>query len=196
MKQLTLLSFLGLLLMGACTKSKSPTPTPSGPGTTTSSPYYFDFTVGSAVHNINTNFPQYMVLLGMEGLGGYEVSNMTTTIPSVGLGFRWWNKDTVRESDVMSLVGRTIYFDDTAINVQINYDSTLAMYREWYSVDTSDHDFYVKVNSITFLKNDTTLSTPVRVYEITGSCSAIIRDQTAAVLTGQFDFLIAGNITK
>jgi len=190
------MSLLCLLLIGACTKSKSPTPSGTG---SISSPYYFNFSIGSAIHYLNTNFPIYNVGMRTRGLGGNEIGDTNTLIPRINLNIFWKHKDTVYESDLMSLVGRTIYFDDTAIGINLEYDSSKINYSGWFSDDTSDHNYYVKVKSIAFLKNDTAFLNPIRVYVINGTCSAVIQQDTSRIATltnGQFNFLFAGQITK
>lgn len=59
----------------------------------------------------------------------------------------------------------------------------------------SDHSFFVKVNSITYLKKDTTIFNPVAVYVINGTCRAVIENpdkkKLQLVTDGEFNFLVS-----
>jgi hypothetical protein len=63
----------------------------------------------------------------------------------------------------------------------------------WYSNDTSNTSYYVKVTNIVFLKNDTTLGNPIRTYVITGTCAGVMSqsDSIAILSGGVFNFVIS-----
>jgi hypothetical protein len=188
-KTIALFSAGFLLLFGACKKDSKTTPTP--PPTPPPSPYYFKSTFLGVNYNLNANFPQYMTFYANE-VGGYQVADLSL-FPSFGLSISWPNGDTVRESDIMGLVGKTLYFNDTVhIFPSLTFDQTSAL-GTWYSKDTTNESFNVKITNVTFLKKDTTLGTPLRTYVATGSCNAIMYkgDSTATLSAGQFNFVIS-----
>jgi hypothetical protein len=100
--------------------------------------------------------------------------------------------DTVTESDVMGLIGKTLYFSDTTIHPDLTFDENLTS-ETWDSDDTTNTSYYMKITNVVFLKNDTTLGTPVRTYVVTGTCSAILsQGSNASIFSGgQFNFIIS-----
>jgi hypothetical protein len=98
-----------LVLVSSCKKDKSAANNNNNNNLT--SPYYFNFTLNGTSYKFNDDFPQYISFYTNE-IGGYQVAN-GSVFPSVGLSFNWPEGDTVRESDIMGLVGKTFYFYDT-----------------------------------------------------------------------------------
>jgi hypothetical protein len=185
MKKLLLL-ILPVILFAACKKSDdNPNPNPNP-----TNPYYFKFNLGGTAYNLNFNLPQYMPFYTDE-VGGYQVGDGNFNF-SMGLRLRWKNIDTVRESDLMGLVGKTLYFNDTvSVYPELSFDTTLVS-ETWYSVDTLNSNYNVKINSITFLKNDTAFN-PLKVYVINGTCTAIMEESNSRLplSSGQFNFIVS-----
>ncbi len=188
------LLFLGsiLFLLAACTKKdKTTTPTP----TPVAHPYYFKFNLNGTAYNFNSNQPQFVYLYNNE-FGGYQGSTDMNLFPSVGLRLTWLGIDTLKESDVMALTGKTIYFNDTTIRPEITYDANSSLSDSWTSVDTSKTSYYVKIATVKYLKIDTALTTLVRTYELTGTCSALMTDDNShstfkELTSGDFHFIVS-----
>ena len=191
MKNLTLFLASFLLLVSACKKEKSTSSNNNNNNNNPTSPYYFKFTLNGASYNFNANIPQYMPFYANE-IGGYEVAN-GNLFPSAGLRLSWHTGDTVKESDVTGLVGKTLYFSDTNIHPEISYDEANLSINTWYSIDTANTSYNVKITNVTFLKKDTSAGHPLRTYVITGTCNAVISnsDSTAVFSAGSFNFIIS-----
>ena len=190
MKNLCIPFIVALLLVtAACTKKKS-TPNPGPDPVPVASPYYFKFTLSGSSYNYTADIPQYMPFYANEA-GGYEVEN-GNLLPSAGLRLSWPSDDTVKESDLTGLIGKTLYFSDTLIHPEVSFD-TAAAATEWLSVDTANTSYNVKITNVTFLKNDTTLGYAIKTYVITGTCSAVISDGTSNRIFsgGSFNFIIS-----
>ena len=186
MKNLVLFLASFLLLMSACKKDKS-----SGSNNNTANPYYFKFTLNGSNYNLNANFPQYMPFYTNE-IGGYQDAN-TGLFPSVGLRLSWAIGDTVKESDVIGLVGKTLYFNDITIHPEISFNEANTTIPTWFSEDTANTSYNVKITNVTFLKKDTSAGNPLRTYVITGTCTAVISnsDSTGIFSAGSFNFIIS-----
>lgn len=174
-----------LLFAAGCKKDDTSTPTPVVP----TSDYYFKFKFDGANYNLNADFPQYMPFNANEA-GGYQEADWSLE-RSVGLRLRWPLYDTVSESDVMSLKGKTLYFSDTLVQPELTYDTSLSAVG-WASVDTGNTDYNVKITDVTFLKKDTTAGNPVRTFVITGTCNAVMMNGSTTKIfsDGQFHFII------
>ena len=186
MKNQLLFLFSFLLLATACKKKDTPAPA------TPANPYYFKFTFNGTSSNFNSNQPQYMPFNANE-IGGYQGSGQLNLYPSVGLRLTWPSNDTVKESDVMGLVGKTLYFSDTTITPELTWDKDAPGTDSWISVDTFNTSYSVKITNVAFLKKDTTLGYYVRTYVITGTCSALMTDltKTSIFSGGSFNFIIS-----
>ncbi len=189
--QLLFLSSL-LLLQVACKKSTSTTPTTPVTPTPVTSPYYFTFKLDTASYNLTANNPQYDYGYTFE-VGGYQDA-ASAFYPSIGLTFDWRHIDTVKESDVLGLAGKTIYFNDTNIHPTITFDKDASSDIS-YSADTANTAYNVKITGVTFLKKDTVLGYPVRTYVMTGSCSAVlyVGSSYSILSAGTFKFVISRN---
>ena len=185
--------FLSILLIvaAACKKSSNSTPNNNNNNTSKASPYYFKGTFNGANMDLADSTPQYMSFY-TNVAGGYEDTVNYVLFPSMGLSFTWHLGDTVKESDLMGLVGKTLYFNDTNITPELNYSKSLSS-ASWTSVDTASTNYYVKVTNIVFLKNDTTLGTPLKTYVITGTCAAMLNNGTTnmPLTNGSFNFIIS-----
>ena len=185
-----LLLSIFLLLVAACSK-KSGTTTPVNNPTTTTSPYYFKFKLDTASYDFNVNFPQYM-FYNANVAGGFQVSTLLL-YPSMALSFTWPAGDTVTESDVLGLAGKTLHYSDTTIQPGLMYDTSVSSPTWWASADTTNTNYSVTITSVTFLKKDTAVGIPVRAYVISGACTAVMQQGTAnRILSGgSFNFVIS-----
>jgi hypothetical protein len=193
----TLFALSCCVLFAACSR-KDDTPAPPAtttPGTTnppvtTANPYYFRFRVDGKSYNLTSPLAQY--LSSDERYAGGFMQSAPLTAPSMMLEFRY--DSAVNEKMMLSLAGKTFYFDSNTPRVRLGFDSTYTTDTR-HTVDTANRGFFVKVNSITYLKKDTTIFNPVAVYVINGSCKGIIRDDATKkyqqVTDGEFNFQIS-----
>lgn len=191
MKKPIILILAIIVLANACKKDSKTTPAVTTTTTTsTPNPYYFKFTLGGVSYNQHSTLPQYYTFYPNE-IGGYEIDS-AGLFPSIGLLLTWPFGDTVRESDVLGLAGKTLYYSDTLIHPELDFDHD-ATSTTWISNDTSNTSYNVKITKVVFLKKDTTLGTPVRTYVITGTCSGVMSQGGApSLLTGgSFNFIIS-----
>ncbi len=188
MKYLVIFVFTFLVMASACKKASKTTP--SAPVLTDSiSPYFFRFTLAGVAYNFDAKDPQYMPFYANEA-GGYQGANVNL-YPSIGLRLSWPANDTVKESDLMGLIGKTLYFSDTTVHPELSFDSTVSG-TTWYSQDTSNTSYFVKITNVTFLKNDTTLGYFIKTYVITGTCNALMSQASTSILSGgSFSFIIS-----
>ena len=186
MKKLALLLLSCALLLNACKKKDDGNIT-----VTPTSPYYFKGTLGGEAHNFTANIPQYMPFYANE-VGGYQVADASLW-PSFGLRLSWPSGDTVKESDLMGLIGKTLSLGDTAISPTISYGAS-ASADQWVSVPHSfNSDYYVTISNVTFLKKDTSAGVYLKTYVIKGTCTAQMQQgSTISNLTGgEFNFVIS-----
>ncbi len=175
---------MAVLATVACKKKKE-TPKPG----TDVHPYYFKFAFNATQYNFNSNLPQYVYQYTNE-FGGLQGAAALDDYPYVGLLFHWKHVDTIRDSHVMALIGRTIYFNDTGIRMQVSYEDNVSATDSWASIDTANKAYYVNIADITYIRSDTVNDVPVRIYEVTGSCSAVMMDNN---MFGNYRLLSAGN---
>ncbi len=191
------LSIIALVLIiisvGCSKKSDSATPTTNNTNTNTNtSPYYFRFTLNSSTDTINGDDSKSYTE-NTNAILGIISSNDITLSPAMTLRFSlpvWY--DTVKESDVMSLAGKTIYFTDTIMAPDVEYQQTDTS-ETWYSQVVTDTSFNIKVTSIVFLDSANYQGYPVRNYVITGTCKAQMH-QTPVVsvpMTGSFKMVLS-----
>lgn len=182
---LVLILMLGLS-MAACKKEEKTDPLPSTPA----SPYFFKFKWNGLSNEYSQDIPQYMPFYTDEA-GGYQVAS-AALYPSVGLRLSWVSGDTVSESDLLALKGKTLYFSDTTVHPTLTRDST-ASSAQWRSIDTANTAFFVKISNIAYLKKDTTAGYYIATYVITGTCNALLSNgtSTATMSDGEFNFIIS-----
>lgn len=190
MRNILFVTILISLFIISCNKDNT---TPSN-STTSKSQYYFKFNFEGQNYNFDADNPQYMSLSTSE-FGGFQTDGASLASSSAGISFFWQNKDTITETDVMSLVGKTIYFDDTTIRAELYFNNN-ANGDYWYTVDTSDRNFSITVNSITYLKKDTTYFAPVNVYVLKGTCNGLMYlnsnyTRQEVLSNGEFNFLVS-----
>lgn len=178
-------------LFFACTKDdNNPDPT-DDPKT---NPYYFKFDFDGTNKSFSSGTPQYQSSSN-NTVGGYQNTGVGSG-NYIGLSFSVPFDDTITDSDVMGLKGRTIYFDDSLMTPELVYSETLDA-DLYYSVDTPDHNFYIKIDDVTFLKNDTTVFNPVKTYVIKGTCKAVMEQYFTSPATekilsnGEFNFIVS-----
>jgi hypothetical protein len=179
-----------LLAIASCTKKKDSTPANNNNNNNTSNPYYFKFTFKGVNYNFADTVPQYNSLYPDE-TGGFQETSFGS-FPSVGLFFYWPGGDTARDADIMGLKGRTLYFSDTMPH-PVLYFSPSVTATDWYSIDTSDKNFSVKITDVKFLKKDVELAYHVSTYVITGTCNGVLSADTskAQLTSGSFNFIIS-----
>lgn len=192
---LFIVPLLSLLLFSCDKKSTTTNPNSNNnpnnnPNNTPASPYYFKFTLDGKSYDLTADIPQYMPVFD-DNVGGYQVADASLK-PSIGLSFQWKNIDTVKESQLMALVGKTIYFNDTLVDVDIEADETLTG-ATWFAEDTADANYNIKIANISFLKNDTSIGKPLKIYVISGTCSAVMSNgtKTSILSNGDFKFRIS-----
>lgn len=188
MKQLILL-VLSVCLLTACKKD---TPEPSQPVHTNTSPYYFRFSLDGTDHKLEADFPQYAYFYTDE-IGGYQMGQLGF-YPSIGLKIIWNSKDTVQESDVLALKGKTLRFSDTAIRPELTFEPDGNYTDTWRSADTATNNYSISISDISYLKKDTTLNHPLRVYIIKGTCRAAMQKEsgkTSVLDNGEFNMVIS-----
>lgn len=186
MKNISMLLFVTMLAISSCTKKSSTTPTPL-PTPTPTHPYYFNFTFAGTSYKLNANNPQYMPFYADEA-GGYQVAD-GAFYPSVGIRLSWPSDDTVSESDLMSLKGKTLYFSDTAVHPEISFSKDAPS--PAYLSEDAGTSYNLKITNIVFLKKDTSAGNPLKTYVITGTCTAFMNEGTASgVLSGDFNYII------
>jgi hypothetical protein len=187
MKNISLLLLSCSLLLNACKKKTDDkttvTPTPA-------SPYYFKATLDGTSYNLTGNTPQYILFYTNEA-GGYQVGN-ASLLPSFGLRLMWAGDDTVKESDLMGLIGKTLYFSDSLIRPEVTYNTSLSA-QDWMSENDSNPAYNVKISNVTFLKKDTSAGYYLSTYVIKGTCSALMSQgsATAQLTGGEFNFIIS-----
>lgn len=188
-RSLFIVSFI-ILAFASCKKDEDSTSTPNPNPPTNNNPYYFKFTLNGTSYNLNANLPQYMPFNANE-VGGYQVGS-TSFLPSVGLRLSWPQGDTVKEADVTGLIGQTLSFNSSAtIHPEVTFSTDL-LSSGWWSEDTSNASYNVKITNVVFLRNDTSFN-PLRTYVITGTCNAVMTDgNTISTLTGgEFNFIVS-----
>jgi hypothetical protein len=151
---------------------------------------YFKFKFEGTSHNLNFDFPQYMPFYANEA-GGYQVAN-SSLAPSVGLRLSWPEDDTVSESNLMALEGKTLYFSDTTVHPTLTYTTELGG-TDWRSVDTNNTAYNVKITKVVFFKKDTSAGNPLKTYIIKGTCNALMsKAGTMSTFSeGEFNFVIS-----
>jgi hypothetical protein len=185
MKKLLTLCLLALCIGAfSCKKSDSTTPT-NNP----SNPYYFKFTLDGTSYNFTSALPQYMSAYDDRAGGYQEVAPLA--FPMIGLAFDY--DSAVTDAQVKALAGKTFYFNGKNPKPSIEFDAD-ATSGTWYSVDTSNTNFNVKVTSVTYVKKDTTIFNPVLTYAIKGTCNAVLEGsggKLSALSNGDFNFIIS-----
>jgi hypothetical protein len=155
----------------SCKKSEdktTPTPTPS-------SPYYFEFTLGGKYTKFANPEPQYAYMLGE--VGGFQTPSASAIYPSIELSFIFNHRAT--DADVKGLAGKRLRFNDwystdsaTAFLHYMSDASTDGLYDN----DDTTYAYYVDVSKVNFLRVDTLFGTPLDIYEVTGTCRALMTD--------------------
>lgn len=178
MKKLPLFLFCSLLLLVAACKRRDEEAIP----VKTTEYYYFKFNFGGQAQDLNTTVADY------SALHTYEIgSHMRTDSGVVGLSFAWPADDTVKESDVLGLAGKTLYFNAAApIKPTLTYYKDVAV--TWYSQLTPDPAYNVSITSVNFFKRDSAFGRSLRTYLITGTCKAAMFQYPDTVIISDASF--------
>lgn len=182
MKKLLLGLFSATVLFSACNADddNNTTVTPSNPNNTNK--YYFKFRLDGQQRTLSYPIDQYMSS-DPYAAGGYQGAR--TAGESIELAFRY--SHLVTDADVRALAGRTLLFGDTAVRPTLQYDSTISS-DSYYAVDTNNATYHITVNSVNFLKQDTTIFNVVDVYEVKGTCRAVLSNGTKTLTLTDGDF--------
>jgi hypothetical protein len=121
----------------------------------------------------------------------FKLAN-SSLAPSVGLRLSWPEDDTVSESNLMALEGKTLYFSDTTVHPTLTYTTELGG-TDWRSVDTNNTAYNVKITKVVFFKKDTSAGNPLKTYIIKGTCNALMsKAGTMSTFSeGEFNFVIS-----
>lgn len=179
----------------ACSKKDdktTPTPTPSNR-------YYFDFTLGGKSVKFASQEPQYMSL--SNNVGGYQMPSSYVYFPSIGLEFLFPKSAT--DADVKALAGKRFLFGEKwnstdEITAILNYSESSTS-DDLYDDDDTTGAYYVDISKVAYAKRDTSLGVILDVYEITGTCKAMMTDYngTSKELTdGKFNMLVSRPLTE
>lgn len=141
-----------------CGGSCSACNTPSG--------YYFKFTLGGTQYLFDNDLFQLGSTENYE-FGGYVPNNDL----SKSGGLKLWYSDSARAADILQLAGDTFYFDHSGDPfADIRWDAGgLAPYN--YGDETSDHNYFVAISSVTFLRRETSFW-DLDVYAVKGTFKA------------------------
>ncbi len=191
----------------SCGKKDTPTPNtppPSAGGGTNNPPnnpnpnppannsYYFNFNLGGKDYSFNANFPQYILDDELE-VGGYQVDPADPLGRFIGLSFKFDHNPS--DQEVKALAGKRIYFDDTDIKPELYYLESYDI-PPFYSKDTNDHNYYVEIDKVTYLKHEPKDDWGFMagdIYVISGTCRAVMHDYTTTTLltNGKFNMVIS-----
>lgn len=182
-----LVYFLSLYIalgLASCKKEDDTVIDPNPPYT---NPYYFRFSLAGTAYNFAQEQPQYLSS-SEYGVGGFQNGN--GLFPSILLAFYYSHP--VTDADVRALAGQTIYFNDTSRNPELQFDQDASSI-SFSSIDTASTAYSVKVNSVSFIKVDTTIFNIVDVYELRGKCNAVLSNGTEYrdLTDGEFTLLVS-----
>jgi hypothetical protein len=178
MQKLFLVLASAVLLFSACNRDDNNTnvnPTPTNK-------YYFNFKADGGSRSLSYPIDQYLSSDPYRA-GGYQGAG--TNGESIEMAFAYSNL--VTDADIRALAGRTLLFSDTAVRPSLQYDSSFTS-DSYYSVDTNSSIYNIKVNTVNYLKQDTTIFNVVDVYEIKGTCRALLSNGTKTLSLTDGDF--------
>ncbi len=152
-------------------------------------PYYANFNFGNKDYKISYPEATAQYISSLEhSVGGIAVVRPLSTVdPSLEVTLRFDHHPTHEE--VLSLTGKTlptalkdgitprIYFEE-------NYDLP-----RWNTYDTMDvAAYYIKIESVKWIKADTTIFNPVDVYEVKGSGRILLEEDTQSSTLNDLQF--------
>lgn len=193
MKKLSLLLCVSAGIMFSsfsCNKEKDKTTTP-----TSTSPYYFEFTLDGKYTKFNSPEAQY-VFISPGSAGGYQTPSANELYPSMELSFTFRHPPT--DAEIKGLAGKNIYYDfenTDSITAHVVYEESFQS-ETLYNDQSVDNKYSVKVDKVTFVKSTTSIGIPIDVYEIAGTCNAKYIDydngnKVIEMTGGKFNMLIA-----
>ena len=193
MKLYLYLSFAILVIIFSdCGKKKDTAKPTTTPTTTNSNPYYFRFRLNNKTDTISYDSSKSYTQ-NTNAILGVISSNQFSLTPAITLRFSLPHYyDTVKESDVLGLAGKTLYFTDTIMQPEIEYQESSGA-NTWYSQIADDTSYNVKVSNVVFLNTDNYQGYPVRTYVITGTCRAKVHQTVGndTAFTGSFNMILS-----
>lgn len=154
--------------------------------------YYFNFKADGEAFAYNSTTPRYEsddanLVGGVQSVDGVPY-------PAIGLGVLFnHNPD---NDEIATLAGKTLYFDGSFPKPVVMFYPDIATNTHYTSIDTLDADFNVKINSISYLRTDSTEDNAIDVFIAKGTCHAYLTNAANTSLhknisEGDFFFLIS-----
>jgi len=186
MKKTFLLLSACALFLFACKKDKDNTPV------TPAKPYAVNFTFNGTSYKFSGDTETAQYLSSYVNRVGGIMFNDYTPLPSVALSFYFDHHPTNEE--VLGLAGQSISFDiDAAPRADVEFSPADPSEYTWYSADTSASVYNIHINSVNFVKVDTTIFNVVDVYQVKGTCNATMvrMGEKAAFTDCSFNMLMS-----
>jgi hypothetical protein len=196
--QIPVLALALILLFLSCSKKDNKAPN-TITTTTNTNPYYFRFTLNGKTDTLYDN-QHYAYTTNSNAIYGDVAQSTNGPAPyfSLWLGLPY-DIDTLTESDVLNLAGKTLYFTDTAMAAQIEYQESIDS-NQWESLGFVDSSYNVKISGVTFLDTTRYQGLAARRYVITGTCKARMEKDFPTYIdtpmTGAFNMIITRVVYK
>jgi len=189
MPRISIVLMAVLFALSACSKKHDSAPTNNN--NTYKSPYYFRFTLVGKTDTVAGDTSNKSYSESTNAIFGELSPTPYSLRPAISLRFSmpvWY--DTVTESDVLGLAGKTLYFTDSIMKPEVEYEENDTT--DWLSDSYADSSYYVKVTGVTFLGSNTYQGHPVRNYVFTGTCRAKVWHGTGpySPLDGSFNMIV------
>lgn len=164
------LVLIALLSFIACKKNETTTTQPATitPKVDT---YSFHFTFNGIDYKFDEQVPQYNTFRE-NYLEGYQMQvGWIQDYPIVGFRFTWPQGHKVTESDVQNLVGKKTNFNNSEVkpNMVLAFSNTANWQIDTTAITAND---YIQLDKVTFLKDEVGDTLHLKVYVVTGTCSA------------------------
>jgi hypothetical protein len=179
--------FLGMILVSSSCKKEKDSDTTPAPA---DSAYFFRFTLSGTEHHFRSILPENILYYPNE-IKGVQ-ANGNTEVPLIVLNITWPANYIIRENDVLGLEGQTLSFASASLHPRISYlkENNGVV---WYSEDTPNSDYYVKISDVRLINAEVTPGALLKIYAITGTCSAIMTDgtNTTGLTNGSFNLAVS-----
>ncbi|OJU75948.1 MAG: hypothetical protein BGO09_14095 [Bacteroidetes bacterium 47-18] len=174
-KQLTALLLGSILLTFSCKKEDKP----KNEEPVNQRPYYANFSFAGKGYKIDYPEATAQYISSLEhSVGGIAIVRPLSTVdPSLEVTLRFDHHPTHEE--VLALKGRTLPTAlQDGITPRIYFEENYDLPR-WTTYDTMDvAAYYIKIESVKWVKADTTIFNPVDVYEVKGSGRILLEEDT------------------